>query len=50
MDNWQYLVAAYTVVWTVLTLYVLRTALKQKATERRLDDIESTMEKDGGGA
>ncbi len=43
MENWGYLVGAYTVAWLGVSFYLYANAKKQKAIEERLSDIEALL-------
>ncbi|HDH34483.1 MAG TPA: CcmD family protein [Nitrospirae bacterium] len=43
MENWSYLVGAYTIAWLGVSLYLFVNAKKQKGIEERLSDIEDLL-------
>jgi CcmD family protein len=44
MSHFLYLFAAYTVVWTVLFLYVLSLDRRSRRAERELEDLKRIIE------
>jgi CcmD family protein len=44
MSHFPYLFAAYTVVWTVLLLYVLSLDRRSRRAERELEDLKRLIE------
>jgi CcmD family protein len=47
MDNWIFLVLAYTIGWLGVLFYIFMNAKKQAMIERKIEDMESMLaEKD----
>ena len=40
MQNWQYLVSAYTIAWLGVAYYVFINARKQQVVEQKIADLE----------
>ncbi len=40
MDNWIFLVSAYTIGWLGVLFYIFMNAKKQTAIERKIEDME----------
>lgn len=47
MDHFPYLFAAYTVVWTVIFVYVLTLDRRARKAERELEALKRSLEKRG---
>lgn len=45
MNNWIFLVLAYTVGWLGVLIYVFMNSRKQAAIDRKIEDMESVLEK-----
>ena len=43
MDNWIFLVLAYTIGWLGVLIYIFMNANKQAAIERKIEDMESML-------
>lgn len=43
MENWQYLVGAYTIAWVGVAYFVFRVTSKQRLVERKIADIEEKV-------
>jgi CcmD family protein len=41
MENWQYLIGAYTIAWLGLAFYIFVNVKKQKLLERKISDMEA---------
>jgi len=41
MENWQYLIGAYTIAWLGLASYVFINVKKQKVLETKISDLET---------
>jgi CcmD family protein len=41
MDNWQYLIGAYTIAWLGIAIYIFINVRKQKTMERKLSELET---------
>lgn len=41
MENWQYLIGAYTIAWLGITFYIFINVKKQKILERKISDLET---------
>ena len=48
MEHFSYLFAAYTVVWVVLSLYVLSLDRRARRAERDLDEMKRSLGKRAG--
>ncbi|MBM3224743.1 MAG: CcmD family protein [Candidatus Tectomicrobia bacterium] len=44
MKNLSYLVVAYSIVWTVLCVYIIRLTQKNKALQLELRDLQQHMD------
>ena len=40
MENWQYLIGAYTIAWLGMAFYIFINVKKQKLLERKISDLE----------
>ncbi len=47
MENFWYLFAAFTIVWTVLFGYVLSLLRRQRQLRRELDSLKETLREKG---
>lgn len=45
MENWAFLVAAYTIGWLGVSFYVLAAARKQKAIEKKIETLETLIDR-----
>ena len=45
MENWQYLVSAYSIAWAGLAYYVFRNITKVRRVEQRIEDLEGRFRK-----
>ncbi|GAB4387629.1 MAG: hypothetical protein Kow0025_02280 [Thermodesulfovibrionales bacterium] len=43
MENWVFLVAAYTIGWLGVSFYVLASARRQKAIEKKIEVLEALL-------
>ncbi len=43
MENWQYLVGAYSVAWVGVAYFVFRVTGRQRLVEQRIADIEEKV-------
>jgi CcmD family protein len=43
MDNWVYLVLAYSAAWFGVLFYILTNANKMAVIEQKIEDLESTI-------
>lgn len=43
MDNWQYLIGAYTIGWLGVAYYVFRNIMKLRALEVKVSDLEDKI-------
>ena len=41
MENWQYLIGAYTIAWLGIAFYIFINIKKQKIVERKITDLET---------
>jgi CcmD family protein len=41
MENWQYLIGAYTIAWLGMAFYIFINVNKQKLLERKISDLET---------
>jgi CcmD family protein len=41
MENWQYLIGAYTIAWLGVAFYIFFNIKKQKLLERKITELES---------
>ena len=41
MENWQYLIGAYTIAWLGIAFYIFINIKKQKIVERKIADLEA---------
>ena len=41
MENWQYLIGAYTIAWLGMAFYIFINVKKQKLLERKISDMET---------
>ena len=41
MENWQYLIGAYTIAWLGVAFYIFINIKKQKIVERKITDLET---------
>ena len=41
MENWQYLIGAYTIAWLGMVFYIFINVKKQKLLERKISDLET---------
>ncbi len=41
MENWQYLIGAYTIAWLGMASYIFINVKKQKLLERKISDLET---------
>ncbi len=41
MENWQYLIGAYTIAWLGIAFYTFINIKKQKIVERKISDLEA---------
>jgi CcmD family protein len=41
MENWQYLIGAYTIAWLGMAFYIFINVRKQKNLERKISDLET---------
>jgi hypothetical protein len=46
MDNWYYLVGAYTIAWTGIALYISGNLKRIKLAEEKLKDLEHKISRD----
>lgn len=46
MDNWYYLVGAYTIAWLGIVLYMAGTLKRIKIAEEKLRDVENKLSED----
>jgi len=46
MDRFPYLFAAYTVVWTLIFLYVWSVDRRARRAERELDELRKALERE----
>jgi hypothetical protein len=46
MDNWYYLVGAYTIAWIGITLYISGNLKRIKIAEEKLKDLENKFSQD----
>jgi CcmD family protein len=47
MEHFPYLFAAYSVVWTVIFLYVLSLDRRARRAERELEELKRSLERRG---
>jgi CcmD family protein len=45
MENLGYLLAAYTVIWAVVFVYILVMQRKQRKLQRQIDELKESIEK-----
>jgi CcmD family protein len=43
MDNWIFLVSAYTIGWLGVLFYIFMNAKKQATIEQKIEDMESML-------
>lgn len=43
MDNWEYLVAAYSIIWIAIAGYVLSLSRRQKRLWREIESLKARM-------
>jgi hypothetical protein len=46
MDNWYYLVGAYTIAWLGMVVYISGNLKRLKVAEEKLKDIEAKLFRD----
>jgi CcmD family protein len=43
MENWGYLVAAYTIIWVVLSIYIFAIYRRQRQLRREIDSLKQKL-------
>ena len=46
MNNWYYLVSAYTIAWLGIVLYISGNLKRIKIAEEKLEDLENRISRD----
>jgi CcmD family protein len=46
MENWGYLVAAYSIIWVVLSIYIFTIYRRQRQLRRDIDSLKKKLNGD----